>query len=160
MAKWTKRNNPHTWGRKRSPVARTRTQIVRYSPPRVAAPIVIRTSGSRGSHKKKHHRRHGGGDGLTQQKLVQLALGGAAFGFIEKSFGAQLPTLPIIGRAGTITLVAFYFSKGRAGGILKDVARAGAVLAGYQIGTTGKISGEDVLAGNVAPQISGIAAQV
>jgi hypothetical protein len=158
MAKWTKRNNPHTWGRK-APVARTKTQIVRYTAPRTAAPIVIRTS-PRSSHKKKHHRKHGGDGGLTQQKLISLALGGAAFGFIEKSFGAQLPTLPIIGRAGTITLVAFYFSKGRSGGILKDVARAGAVLAGYQIGTTGKISGEDVLAGEVVPQISGIAAQV
>jgi hypothetical protein len=164
MAKWTKRNNPHTWGRKKrsSPMARTRTQIVRYAPPRTVAPI-IRVSAPRASHKKKHRRHHGGGDGaLSQQRLISLALGGAAFGFIEKSFGAQLPTLPIIGRAGTITLVAYYFSKGRAGGILKDVARAGAVLAGYQIGTTGKISGEDhLLAGEVTPQVSGgIAAQV
>ncbi len=142
-------------------MARTRTQIVRYTAPRTAAPIVIRTR-SGGSHKKKHHRRRHGGDGaLSQQRLISLALGGAAFGFIEKSFGAQLPTLPIIGRAGTITLIAYYFSKGRAGGILKDVARAGAVLAGYQIGTTGKISGEDhLLAGEVTPQVSGIAAQV
>ena len=160
MAKWTKRNNPHTWGRKKRSMARTRTSIVRYTAPRTAAPIVIRTS-PRTSHKKKHHRRHhGGGETLSTQRLTSLALGGAAFGFIEKSFGAQLPTLPIIGRAGTITLIAYYFSKGRGGGILKDVARAGAVLAGYQIGTTGKISGDYTLAGEVAPQISGIAAQV
>jgi len=141
-------------------MARTRTQIVRYQAPRTTAPIVIRTR-SGGSHKKKrHHRRHGGSESLSTQRLTSLALGGAAFGFIEKSFGSQLPTLPIIGRAGTITLIAFYFSKGRAGGILKDVARAGAVLAGYQIGTTGKISGEDVVAGEVVSQVSGIAAQV
>jgi len=140
-------------------MARTRTQIVRYTAPRTAAPIVIRTR-SAPSHKKKQRRHHGGGDSLSTQRLVSLALGGAAFGLIEKSFGAQLPTLPIVGRAGTTTLIAFYFSKGKAGGILKDVARAGAVLAGYQIGTTGKISGDDVLAGSVVPQISGIAAQV
>jgi hypothetical protein len=117
---------------------------------------VIRTR-SAPTH-KKHHRRRGGGDTLSTQRLTSLALGGAAFGFIEKSFGAQLPTLPIIGRAGTITLIAYYFSKGRAGGILKDVARAGAVLAGYQIGTTGKIAGDEVV--GIVPQVSGIAAQV
>jgi len=156
MAKWTKRNNPHTWGKK---MARTRTSVVRYTAPRTARPIVIRTSG--GTSRKRRHRTHHRGDGvLSQQRLISLALGGAAFGFIEKSFGANLPTLPIIGRAGTITLVAYYFSKGRAGGILKDVARAGAVLAGYQIGTTGKIAGEDVLAGDIAPQVGAIAAQV
>lgn len=140
-------------------MARTRTAITRYVAPRVSAPI-IRVSAPRASHKKKHRRHGGGGDHLSQQRLISLALGGAAFGFIEKSFGAQLPTLPIVGRAGTITLIAYYFSKGRAGGILKDVARAGAVLAGYQIGTTGKISGEEVTAGIVAPQVSGIASQV
>ena len=142
-------------------MARTKTQIVRYTAPRTSAPIIIRSS-PRTVHKKKHHRRHGGGaDSLSTQRLISLALGGAAFGFIEKSFGPQLPTLPIIGRAGTITLIAYYFSKGHAGGgLLKDVARAGAVLSGYQIGTTGKISGDDVLAGDVAAQVSGLAAQV
>ncbi len=140
-------------------MARTKTQIVRYTAPRTSAPIIIRQRAAP-SHKKKHRRHHGGGDSLSTQRLTSLALGGAAFGFIEKSFGAQLPTLPIIGRAGTITLIAYYFSKGRAGGILKDVARAGAVLAGYQIGTTGKIAGDDVLAGEVVSQVSGIAAQV
>src|SRR5215510_14673028 len=99
MAKWTKRNNPHTWGRKKGAMAKARTSIIRYSAPRVAQPI-IRVSAPR-APKKKHHRSHGGGDSLSQKRLVSLALGGAAFGFIEKSFGAQLPTLPIIGRAGT-----------------------------------------------------------
>jgi hypothetical protein len=158
---WTKRNNPHTWGKKKKGghVARTRSaQIIRYSAPRVAQPIVIRAPRA-ATKKKTHHRKSHGGGALTQQRLISLALGGAAFGFIEKSFGAQIPTLPVVGRAGTITLAAYYFSKGKAGGILRDVAMAGAVLAGYQIGTTGKIAGEEVL-GSVVPQISGIAAQV
>ena len=96
---------------------------------------------------------------MSMQKLFSVALGGALFGFIEKSFGAQLPTLPVVGRAGTITGIAYYLSKGKGGGIMRDVAVAGAVIAGYQIGTTGKISGTDI-DGNIVPQISGIAAQV
>ncbi len=160
MAKWTKRNNPHTWGRKKGgSVAKTRSaQIIRYTAPRQVAPIVIRTRAAPTKHHKKH-RHHGGGAALTQQRLISLALGGAVFGFIEKSFGAQLPTLPVVGRAGTITLAAYYFSKGKSGGILRDVATAGAVLAGYQIGSTGKISGDEVL-GSIVPQVSGVAAQV
>src|SRR6266851_9381959 len=148
MAKWTKRNNPHTWGKKKGgSVARTKTQIIRYAPPRTVAPI-IRVSAPRGpSHKKKHHHRSKGGGALTKERLFALALGGAAFGFIEKSFGAQLPTLPLIGRAGTITIGAYMLSKGRGGGIVADIARAGSVIAGYQIGTTGKIAGEEVWGG-------------
>ncbi len=96
--------------------------------------------------------------GLTKERLFSLALGGAAYGFIEKSFGPQLPTLPIVGRAGTITIGAYMFAKGRGGGIVADIARAGAVISGYQIGSTGKISGD--MDGPVVPQISGIAAQV
>jgi hypothetical protein len=158
MAKWTKRNNPHTWGKKKGAMARTKTQIIRYAPPRTVAPI-IRVSAPRAApHKKKHHK-HGGGGALSQKHLMALAIGGALYGFIEKSFGAQLPTLPVVGRAGTITLGAYMLGKGRGGGVLHDVARAGAVIAGYQIGSTGKIAGEGV-DGTIVPQVSGIAAQV
>src|SRR5258706_12190696 len=159
MAKWTKRNNPHTWGKKKGgSVARTKTaQIIRYAPPRTVAPI-IRVSAPRAAPKKKHHRHHAAGGGLTKERLFSLALGGAAYGFIEKSFGPQLPTLPIVGRAGTITIGAYMFAKGRGGGIVADIARAGAVISGYQIGSTGKISGD--MDGPGVPQISGIAAQV
>jgi len=156
MAKWTKRDNPHT--RSKTMAGKTKAaQIIRYSPPRTAAPIIIR-SAPRAAPKKKHHRKksHSGG-AVTQQSLISLALGGAVFGFIEKSFGAQLPTLPIVGRAGSITIAAFFMAKGKASGIMADVARAGAVLSGYQVGSTGKISGVD---GEIVPQISGIAAQV
>src|SRR6266849_1422355 len=159
MAKWTKRNNPHTWGKKGGSVAaKTKTQTIRYAPPRTVAPI-IRVSAPRAAPHKKHHRHHAkGGGSLTKERLFSLALGGAAYGFIEKSFGAQLPTLPIVGRAGTITIGAYMFAKGRGGGIVADIARAGAVISGYQIGSTGKISGD--MDGPVVPQISGIAAQV
>jgi hypothetical protein len=147
MAKWTKRNNPHT-------------QIIRVPQARPVAPI-IRVSAPRAAPRKHHHRRRGGAvhGGLNQHTMINFALGGAALGFIEKSFGAQLPTVPIIGRKGTLALLAYYFSKGR-GGIVRDIAIAGAVLSGYEMGATGKISGID---GDVVPQISGmhgIAAQV
>lgn len=91
--------------------------------------------------------------------MLGAGIGGAVLGFIEKSF-PTLPTVPIIGRAGTIALGAYFLSRrgGMGGTILRDVALAASAVAGYQLGHTGKISG-DVM-GDVAPQVSGIAAQV
>jgi len=135
----------------------TSTQIIRVpAAPRAAAPI-IRVQTPRAPavhHKKKGHRRKGNGGGaLNQQTMTQHAIGGLVYGFIEKNFGAQLPTLPLVGRAGSIAIGAYMIGKGKAG-IVSDVARAAAVIAGYQFGTQGKI------AGHLAPQVSGIAAQV
>jgi hypothetical protein len=91
---------------------------------------------------------------------MATAFGGFALGFINKSF-PSLPTLPIVGRSGTIALGAYLLGKhGGMGfnGIVRDVAMAGAAVAGYELGTTGKVSGD--VDGDLAPQVSGIAAQV
>ncbi len=137
---------------------KTSTQIVRvpYAAPRASAPIVrIQSSAPRASHKKKtHHRRRGSSQGTMNQASMQShAVGGFVYGIVEKNFGAQLPTLPLVGRAGSIALACYFFGKGK-GGLIADVGKAAAVIAGYQFGTTGKISGM------LAPQVSGIAAQV
>jgi len=160
MAKWTKRNNPHTWSGK-SMAKRTHT----YAPSRAivvrapSAPNVIRVSAPRQTKKKHHHRKGSGGGALTLNKLGGFAIGGALFGFIQKQF-PNLPTLPIVGQAGSITAAAYMLAKGKGSGLARDVAIAGAVLSGYQIGFTGKISGEDI-SGELARQVSGgIAAQV
>lgn len=81
-------------------------------------------------------------------------------GFVEKQF-PSLPTIPILGRAGTIAVAAHFLSKqgGQTSGIARDVALAGAAIAGYQLGLTGKVSGEDV-DGDLAEQVRGIASQV
>lgn len=138
----------------------TRTQVSRaisvYRPP---API-IRVSAPRAPKVKKHRRRHSvGSHELSQKTMIGSAIGGAALGFIEKSF-PNLPTVPLIGRKGTIAIAAYMLHKrGTGGGILRDVAIAAAVLAGYELGKEGRISGE--VMGELAPQVSGdIAAQV
>lgn len=91
--------------------------------------------------------------------MVGSAIGGAALGLIEKLV-PDLPTIPIIGRKGTIAIGAYFLHKhGVGGGVLRDVAVAAAVLAGYQLGKEGRIDG-DVM-GDLAPQVSGnIAAQI
>lgn len=87
--------------------------------------------------------------------MLGVAIGGAAVGFIEKQF-PTLPTIPLVGRKGTIAIGAYFIAKkgGSLGHIARDVALAAAVLAGFELGSTGHISGD------VAPQVSGVAAQV
>jgi len=150
-----------------SPMAKRRkssTQIVRaYPMPPQSAPIIrVQTSSPRasGTRRRRSTRRRssGGGGGHTGlRRLFNVAIGGAILGFVEKSF-PKLPTLPLIGRAGTIALAAHYFGKGHP--IMQDAALAGAAVAGYELGTTGKVSGDDDIHGTLAPQVSGVAAQV
>lgn len=145
---------------------KTTTQVVRAS---TAVPTVrIQTSAPARRHsapravakrKGKSRGRGRGGGGLSLQMLGGTALGGAALGFIEKQW-PNAPTLPIIGRAGTIALAAYYFGGKQKPGLMRDIALSGAAVAGYELGKTGKIAGEDVL-GDLAPQVGGaVAAQV
>jgi hypothetical protein len=127
--------------------------IVRAVPMR-APSVVVRTVRAP-AHRKKHRRSHsvGGSAKVTQKTMMAAALGGAALGFVDKNF-PTLPTIPMIGRAGTIALIAYMLSgKGGIGSIAKDVALAGAAVAGYQLGHDGHVSGE--IMGAPVPQVSG-----
>ncbi len=88
---------------------------------------------------------------LTPNKLLGVGLGGAIFGYIEKTF-PNLPTLPMVGRSGTIAIAAYFISKQGGmghGSIVKDVGIAAAAITGYQLGKTGKVSGDDVVGDDV-----------
>jgi len=131
----------------------TRTQIIKAVPIRTPQPI-IRVSAPRAAPSRKHHRkgrRHGGG-GSTKGKLIATGIAGYVLGMVDKS-GTAIPTVPMLGRAGTVAAAAYFLGKGR--GIWGDVALAAIAIAGYEMGSTGKIAGADI-----APQVSGIAAQV
>jgi len=75
--------------------------------------------------------------------MLGSAIGGAIFGFVEKTF-PTLPTVPILGRAGTIALAAYFLGRNShmGGGIVRDVALAAAAVAGYELGKDGKVSGD------------------
>jgi hypothetical protein len=109
-----------------------------------------------------HHRRRGSVGGQTTGKtIIGAGIGGAVLGFVEKQW-PTFPTVPILGRAGTIAVAAYFLSKqgGMSSPILRDVAIAGAVVAGYQLGKEGKVSGDDDVSGDLAEQVRGIASQV
>jgi hypothetical protein len=114
---------------------RAQAQVIQLAPPR------RRTSIRRVKHRRRRSSSAGGGS--AKNVMLGLAIGGAALGFIEKSsFAASLPTLPVIGRTGSIALGIYFFNKNKPG-LVRDIGCAAAVLAGYQLGHDGKISGED-----------------
>lgn len=115
---------------------------------RVSAPAPIR-------HRRGRRRSGGGGAGgaLTGQRVLGLGLGGLALGLLEKAI-PNLPTIPVLGRKGTIALGCYWFSRGSGGGLIRDIAIAAASIAGYELGTTGKISGD------FDSDVRGVAAQV
>jgi len=82
-----------------------------------------------------------------------MAIGGAVYGWLEKSF-PHIPTVPMIGRAGTVAIAGYFAQRNGFGGqVVRDVTSAAAVIAGYQLGSTGHISG-------IPSQVRGVAAQV
>jgi hypothetical protein len=116
--------------------------IIKVSTPRAAAPV---------KRKRQTHRRRSNGvgghaaalGGILSNETVQMAVGGALYGYAVKSgVVAKLPAIPVFGRTGTAALLLDYWGRHGGGQIAQRAARAAAVIAGYQLGTTGAIQGD------------------
>jgi len=108
---------------------------------RVAAtrPIIIKQAAPK--PKRRSRRRSAGGLlSAGADSPVTAAIGGYAMGTIDKmAEDNDWPTLPVIGRTGTIGLVAYYFRRSHP--LVKNIAHAGLAVAGYQLARTGSIEG-------------------
>lgn len=108
---------------------------------RIAAPRVVKA-------RRRHRRRRassGGriGGGLISNESVQLAIGGALYGYAVKAgIVAKLPALPLLGRTGTAAIVLDYFGRHGGGQMCVKAAHAAAAIAGYQLGSEGTITGD------------------
>jgi hypothetical protein len=81
--------------------------------------------------------------GIVSNETVQMAVGGALYGFAVKSgVIAKLPAIPVLGRTGTAAILLDYWSRHGGGQMAGRAARAAAAIAGYQLGAEGKISGD------------------
>ena len=98
---------------------------------------------------------------MNPKHMMGVAIGGAIVGYVEKKW-PNLPTLPMIGRTGTIAIVCYFL--GKRGGmasnsIVRDMGIAAASIAGYSLGKEGKVAGEDVegddddVSGAIAAQV-------
>jgi hypothetical protein len=86
--------------------------------------------------------------------MFGTALGGAALGMVEKYF-PNLPTIPLVGKVGSIAIAAYFLRNSLP--IARDVAIAASAVAGYQLGNEGRIHGDDM---SQFGDVHGIASQV
>jgi hypothetical protein len=136
-------------------MAKTKTrEIIRYRAPAAAAPIIKYRTRKPAKVKRRGGKRHHGERGL-QKAMISSGVGGYALGLLEKQF-PNLPSLPILGKKGGAALIGYFVAKqgGTLGQIGRDVALVAMGIAGYEYGTTGKVTGD------LAKQVSGVAAQV
>jgi hypothetical protein len=93
---------------------------------------------------KRRATRRSSSSGAGSVSPIKAAVTAAVIGLAEKSGVLDsLPEIPIIGRKGTLALVAFYWARHGGGPIARDVALAAAALCGYQWGREGKVTGEE-----------------
>lgn len=137
--------------RKRTTSRKGGVTVVRESA-RAAAPIVVTTSAAparrrSGGRRSVSKRRRSGGRkrrfhapaATLSNTMVGLAAGGAVLGFVEKHFGDKIPHLPLIGRKGAIALAVYLLKPKNAW--IQDAGKAAAAISGYELGTTGKVTG-------------------
>lgn len=156
-----KRKRAATRARSTTKIVRAPAPIIRVSSPR-AAPARRRRASPR--------RSRGGGmgvGGLVSNESIQMAIGGALYGYAVKSgLVAKLPAIPVLGRTGTAAILLDYWARHGGGQIAHRAARAAAAIAGYQLGAEGQISGDfmttgeydasgDFAMGNAAPESDG-----
>jgi hypothetical protein len=127
---------------------KTRTEIIRM-PAAKPQTIVVRQAAPAAKHKPKTHRRRGGGGGGGGDFMGTVgepALAGLVLGYINKN-QTNIPTLPGVGRAGTLALACWFFRDKHP--ILRKLAPGFAAIAAYEWQYEGKVQGLDGLAAQV-----------
>lgn len=113
---------------------------------RPSAPVVIRQTRTVTKKSKHRRRHHTGGDSssLTSKENMALATGALVLGFIDRQ-GVKVPTIPILGRAGTVAVGGMMLGKHMKLPIATKVGKAALVIALYELGKAGKIDGLDTV---------------
>jgi hypothetical protein len=125
---------------------------------RQSAPQTIVKYRTRKAPAKKHHRRKSHSMASSLTNLGSFALAGYLLGMLDKA-GTAIPTIPVLGKAGTLAVGLHFLGKGNK--MMSEASLAAAAIAGYEMGSLGKVSGmHGVFGSPVVPQVSGIASQV
>lgn len=122
----------------------SRAITVRASAPK---PIVIRQSAPMARRSTHRRRSSGGGAGGAARALLSsertgAMIGAALLGLLDKQ-GTALPTIPVLGRAGTVGVVLWYLGKSNHSPQLAHAATGALSIAAYELTKQGKIDGID-----------------
>lgn len=120
-----------------------RTIIIRraaHAARRAVQPIIVRAPAV------KHHLKRAGrkvaSAAYEERHRMGAILGGLALGLIEKA-GIDLPTVPLLGKAGTLGAAAWAVGKWGKSRMASHAATGFLAIAAYELGKEGHISGMD-----------------
>lgn len=106
-----------------------------------------RRSGGLAKRRKGTRRRRGavaGGGGFFNQERIGAMTGGFLLGVLDKQ-GTVLPTIPVLGRAGTLGLALYFGGKQFRMPLAVHMSTAALAVAAYELGNKGSISGVDTV---------------
>lgn len=103
-----------------------KVQIVRVNSPK---PVKRRGRGSRSKGR--------GGGGAS---MAMVAGGGIVLGLLEKA-DLGLPTIPVLGKKGTLALGLWFIARQTGSPLARDLAMGMAAVSAYELGKEGSISG-------------------
>lgn len=129
-------------------MAKTKSSGIQvYRAPPAAAPVIRIQSPQAIAPKKQRRRRSsggGGGGGGGTARLLGVAVGAGIVGMLKKSgILDNIPSIPVVGRIGTVAIAAHVWSNHGGGQLARDVAMAAASVAAFQLGSQGSIDGDD-----------------
>lgn len=116
-----------------------------------AKPIIIRQNSVPAKRSSGRRRRSGGGGMLGSAKSALMSnerlgalLGGYLLGVLDAK-GTKLPTVPVLGRAGTCGVGLYYLGKHMHSPLVSHASTGFLAIAAYEMGKSGTISGDSVV---------------
>jgi hypothetical protein len=120
-----------------------------------AKPIIIRQNSGAVARRVTRRRRSssggvvgGAGKALMSSERIGAILGGFLLGVLDAK-GTKLPTIPVLGRAGTAGVGLYYLGRHIKAPLVSHAATGFLSIAAYQMGNKGTISGDAVVGDNV-----------
>lgn len=121
---------------------RTSTAIVRATPTVPTIRLAVPRAAPLARAPKRHGKRRSSGIMSAGVTPIKAGLTAALIGYTEKSgILDNLPEVPVVGRKGTLAIIAYFWAKNGGGNLARDIALVSAAIAGYELGKTGSITG-------------------
>lgn len=124
---------------RRSAARRTTSRAMVVRPIHMSAPRPIVIRQTRAVTKPKHHRRSATREGGEKHRMGAI-LAGFVLGLIDKST-MNIPTVPLLGRAGTLGVAAWAFGKWGRSPWANHAATGLLSIAAYELAKEGAIEG-------------------
>jgi len=126
--------------------ARQSSAIVRQ-----VAPVIVRVPASPKPAKRTRARHYGAAIGhaaAEEKHRIAAIFTGAVLGWLDAQ-GTKIPTVPMLGRAGTVGVATYLiYRQSKGNRMLSHIATGALTIAAYELANKGSISGDDSVMGD------------